>query len=177
MSLLGILSAIVIVAVVVSVIVAWTAYIVLKSSNEKELKKIVLEQKKENSSVITPIRLQSYERIALFLERIKPESLLLRERPVDQTAVQYQGKLLASIRSEFEHNLSQQVYISSAMWKATAYARQETVKIINLAAGQLPEDATAAQLSSRILEMTASMKQEPSDEALDLLHQEVKELY
>lgn len=163
--------------VIVAAVVACTAYLMLKLSNEKELKKIVLEQKRLNSSVITPIRLQAYERIALFLERIKPESLLLREIPVDQSASQYHSKLLQAIRNEFEHNLSQQVYISSSMWKATAYARQETVKIINLAAGQMSENATAAQLSSRILEMTASMKQEPSEVALDLLHQEVKELY
>ena len=163
--------------VVMAIVVAWTAYIVLRSVNEKELKKIVLEQKKINTSVIAPIRLQAYERIALFLERIRPESLLLRESSVGQNVAQYHMQLLSSIRSEFEHNLSQQVYISSAMWEATNLARQETVKIINLAAGQLSQDAPAAQLSSRILEMSASIKNEPSDVALSLLHEEVKELY
>ena len=163
--------------VVVAVVVTWTAYLVLKLSNERELKKIVLERKRENSTVITPIRLQAYERVALFLERIKPESLLLRETPLDKTVAQYHGMLLTSIRNEFEHNLSQQVYISSAMWEATRLARQETVKIINLAAGQLEQDAPATQLSSKILEMSAAMKKEPSDVALEFLHQEVKELY
>ena len=90
---------------------------------------------------------------------------------------QYHGQLLTAIRNEFEHNLSQQVYISSALWEATCLARQETVKIINLAFGQLNQDAPATQLSSKILEMAASLKQEPSDVALSLLHQEVMELY
>ncbi|MBO4402913.1 MAG: hypothetical protein J5792_04415 [Bacteroidales bacterium] len=163
--------------VAVAVIVAFTAYIMLKLSNEKELKKIVLERKKEQVPVIMPIRLQAYERIALFLERIRPESLLLRESPAGEIVAQYHGQLLTAIRNEFEHNLSQQVYISSALWEATCLARQETVKIINLAFGQLNQDAPATQLSSKILEMAASLKQEPSDVALSLLHQEVMELY
>ncbi|MBP5395861.1 MAG: hypothetical protein J6Y34_02575, partial [Bacteroidales bacterium] len=65
--------------VAVSAVVAWCAYLMLKLSNEKELKKIVLEKKKEASQAVAPIRLQAYERIALLLERIRPESLLLRE--------------------------------------------------------------------------------------------------
>lgn len=163
--------------VVVAVIVLLTAYFVLKLSNEKELKKIVLEKKKNDVAVITPLRLQAYERIALFLERIRPESILLRELPINQTASQYHIRLLTSIRDEFEHNLSQQVYISTALWEASKQAREETVKIINLAASQLKPEDPGASLASRILELTVSVKVKPSDAALQILHNEVKELY
>lgn len=163
--------------VAVAVVMGFSSYTMLRLSNEKELKKIVLEKKKEASSVVAPIRLQAYERVALLLERIRPESLLLRELPGDRTVAQYHSFLMTSIRNEFEHNLSQQVYISSALWEAVKRAREETVKVLHLAAGSLADDAPGTQLASRILEMTVSVKNEPTDEALALLHQEVKELY
>ena len=163
--------------VAVAVVMGFSSYTMLRLSNDKELKKIVLEKKKEASSVVAPIRLQAYERVALLLERIRPESLLLRELPGDRTVAQYHSFLMTSIRNEFEHNLSQQVYISSALWEAVKRAREETVKVLHLAAGSLADDAPGTQLASRILEMTVSVKNEPTDEALALLHQEVKELY
>ncbi|MBQ6667152.1 MAG: hypothetical protein IJM65_03415 [Bacteroidales bacterium] len=163
--------------VAVSAVVGLTSYWMLRLSNEKELKKIVLEKKREASSAVAPIRLQAYERVALLLERIRPESLLLREMPGDRTVAQYHAFLMTSIRNEFEHNLSQQVYISSALWEAVKRAREETAKVLHLAAGSLADDAPGTQLASRILEMTVSVKNEPTDEALALLHQEVKELY
>lgn len=171
-------SIIVIIGILVaSAAVSLTACHVLKLSNEKELKKIVLEKKKEATSLVTPIRLQAYERVALLLERIRPESLLLRELPGSMNVGMYHSFLLTAIRNEFEHNLSQQVYISSALWGAVKRAREETVKVIHLAAGTLDENEPGAQLASRILEMTVSVKNEPTDAALELLHQEIKELY
>ncbi len=163
--------------IAVAAVVGVTAYFMLKSSNEKELKKLVLEQKKGNASVITPIRLQSYERLALLLERIKPESLLLREMAVNRNVGQYHSMLLSVIRNEFEHNLSQQVYVSPDMWKAIRKAKEEIVKIINLAAGQLEPDAPGSLLATRILEMTSQLAVSPSDQALDVLHNEVQSLY
>lgn len=163
--------------VAVSAVVAWCAYLMLKLSNEKELKKIVLEKKKEASQAVAPIRLQAYERIALLLERIRPESLLLREMPGSMTVAQYHSFLMTSIRNEFEHNLSQQVYVSTALWEEVKRAREETAKVLHLAAGELDDDAPGTQLSSRILEKTVSVRNEPTDVALALLHQEVMELY
>ncbi|MBO4281616.1 MAG: hypothetical protein J5873_00275 [Bacteroidales bacterium] len=153
------------------------ACLMLKASHEKALKQIVLERKKESMPVVVPIRLQAYERVALLLERIRPESLLLRELPGDRNVAQYHTWLLTSIRNEFEHNLSQQVYISSALWEAVKNAREETVKLIHLAAGQLDDNQPGSQLASRILEMTVSVRNEPTDAALALLHQEIKEMY
>ncbi len=91
--------------------------------------------------------------------------------------VQYQSILVSSIRSEFEHNLSQQVYISSALWDLTKKAKEETIKIINLAAGQLSTEANGNDLASRIIELAVDLNPQPSDAALDFLKKEIKELY
>jgi predicted nucleotide-binding protein (sugar kinase/HSP70/actin superfamily) len=171
---------IIIVALLVTVppiIVAVTVYFAIGKSYEKELKKQVLDLKHHSKEVITPIRLQSYERIALFLERMKPESLLLRHPPNNLPKAEYRTVLLAAIRSELEHNLSQQVYVSSALWDATKKAKEETVKIINVADGKVGLDASATDLATKILEIYVDLQYNPSDDALNLLRQEIKELY
>lgn len=158
-------------------IVALTAYYAIKLTYDKELKKKVLDLKHDSKKVITPIRLQAYERLALFLERIKPESIIMRNISHNMNVSQYQTVLISSIRSEFEHNLSQQVYVSLALWEATKKAKEETIKIINLSAGQLSENATAKDLASKIIEINIAANPQPSDLALDLLSKEIKELY
>ncbi len=160
-----------------AVVVAITAYFAIKLTYDKELKKQVLELKHNSTKVITPIRLQSYERIALFLERIKPESILLRNITHSLNAAQYQNVLLTSIRNEFEHNLSQQVYISSALWEVTKKAKEETIKIINLAVGQLNPEATGKELANKIIELAVDVNPQPSDVALDVLRKEIKEFF
>jgi hypothetical protein len=160
-----------------ALIVAVTVYFTIRKTYEKELKKQVLDLKHHSKEVITPIRLQSYERIALFLERMKPESLLLRHPTNNLSAAQYRTVLLSAIRSELEHNLSQQVYISSALWDATKKAKEETVKIINVADGKVGLDASATDLATKILELCVELQSNPSDDALNLLRCEIKELY
>lgn len=163
--------------ILLSLVFAITIYLVISKGNEKELKKQVLDLKHHSKEVITPIRLQSYERIALFLERMKPDSLLLRNPPNALTAAQYRTVLLSAIRSELEHNLSQQVYISSALWDATKKAKEETVKIINVADGKVGVGASATDLATKILEISVELPSNPSDDALNLLRGEIKELY
>ena len=160
-----------------ALIVALTAYFTIKNMHEKELKKQVLELKFNSKQVINPIRLQAYERLALFLERMKPESLLLRNPAGNLNAGQYRTILLTSIRSEFEHNLSQQVYVSGALWEATKKAKEELAKIINLSVGKIGVEAQGTDLASQILDIYLQMNILPSDIALELLRQEIKELY
>ena len=160
-----------------ALIVAGLTYLLIKSAYEKELKKQVLDLKHNSKQVITPIRLQAYERLAMLLERIKLDNLLLRQTSNNLSAVQYRNILLVAIRSEFEHNLSQQVYVSGALWKLIKRVKEENTKIINLAAGKTGIDASGADLATAIMEIYMKTNPIPSDTALDLLRNEIKELY
>ena len=108
---------IIILSVVPSLVVAVTAFFLTKYFVENDQKKRLLELKFHSKEMVTPIRLQAYERMAMFLERIDPNQLLFRVSNPELTAYQMQTILLATIRSEYEHNLSQQVYISPEAWE------------------------------------------------------------
>jgi hypothetical protein len=154
-------------------LVLLTAWILLRNmiKNDQERRKheIVLQ----NSRTVTPIKLQAYERIILFLERISLESLIVRVSKSEMTAAQLHSALLTTIRSEFEHNLSQQIYMSPNAWEVVRNARSGMIKLINSEAEKLPPNSTGMDLSKQLLEKLMELDKEPTRAAIDFVKAEV----
>lgn len=122
-----------------------------------------------------PIRLQAYERMTLFLERITPSKLLIRVKPNSSDKESYESLLIANIEQEFEHNLSQQIYMSDQCWNIIAAAKNATIQLIRKAS-LLEKTNTADKLREVILtEMMEKLA--PSDAALSYIKNEVNELW
>ena len=167
--------AIILVSVLPSLIVAVAAFFIVKYFIENDQKKRVLELKFQSKNITTPVRLQAYERMALFLERIEPNQLLFRVNNPELTAIQMQTVLLSTIRSEYEHNMSQQIYISPEVWESIKRAKENVVNAINIAAGKLPPEAMAIDLDSAIFQITAA--ESPIAAAMNNLKKEIQTLY
>ena len=167
--------AIILVSVLPSMIVAVAAFFIVKYFIENDQKKKVLELKFQSKSITTPVRLQAYERMALFLERIEPNQLLFRVNNPELTAAQMQAVLLSTIRSEYEHNMSQQIYISPEVWDSIKRAKENVVNAINIAAGKLSPEAMAIDLDSAIFQITAA--ESPVAAAMNSLKKEIQTLY
>jgi hypothetical protein len=134
-----------------------------------------IDERRETLRTVTPIRLQAYERMVLFLERISPSSLVMRCYTPGIDAVRLRAAMSDSIRSEWEHNLSQQVYISSEAWNRIRQAKDEMVGVINSAAITIPDDADPARLASTIF-ATVAAGSNPAAPALEFLKQEMRDL-
>ncbi len=160
-----------------AIIVFATAYFILKSFIESEEKKRKLEIRTKNQKLITPIRLQAYERLTLFLERISPNSLILRIQKPNMTAAELQRESLAVIRTEFEHNLSQQIYISKQAWEVLKSAKENLVKLINASADKVDPKANAMELSKVILQTVIKVGAPPTQAAIDFLKAEAKQFF
>jgi len=124
-----------------------------------------------------PIRLQAYERVTLFLERISPESLLVRVNEPGMSVHKMQSTLLSNIRAEWEHNLSQQLYISNEAWELVKNAKDNVVKLISISAEKINPKEQSMALSQSILEKLVELEQHPTAIAIDFLKREVKELF
>ena len=111
-----------------------------------------IEAKLQSQKDIIPLRLQAYERLTVFLERISLNNLLGRVYQPGLTVREFHLELLSSIRAEFEHNISQQIYVSQEVWNSVRSAREEIVKIINTAASSIDPNAKGAELSKIIFE-------------------------
>jgi hypothetical protein len=131
----------------------------------------------KNHEITIPLRFQAYERIALFLERISLDSLLMRINQSGMTSRQLHTEILASIRNEYEHNLSQQVYISVKAWEMVKNARAQMIKIINTAAEKTNPTLPSIELSKKILEIMSDYDKAPTQIALNYLKQEIQELF
>jgi hypothetical protein len=156
-----------------ALIVFLTAWVLLrnmiKNDQDKRRQELILQ----NSRTVTPIKLQAYERIVLFLERISLESLLVRVSSPDMTAAQLHSAILNAIRSEFEHNLSQQIYMSQQAWEVVKNARSNMIKIINSEVEKLPPDSSCMFLSKRLLEKIMELEKEPTRAAIDYVKNEI----
>jgi len=143
------------------------------TKNEDGRRRFLLHKDMQVSSL--PIRLQAYERMALFLERITPSKLLIRVKPNSSDEGAYESLIVATIEQEFEHNLSQQIYVSDECWNIIVAAKNTTIQLIRKA-GLLEKTGTADKLREVIL--TEMMeKRAPSDAALAFIKKEVGELW
>ena len=154
-----------------------TAYFLIRAMLENENRKKMLELKMNNQVTSIPVRLQAYERVILLLERLSPGSLVLRVTQPGMSAFELQTALIQNIRDEFEHNLAQQIYLSSTAWELTKNAKEETIKLVNIAASKLNESATSIDLGSVIFELSASKEKLPVSEAIEYIKKEVRQLF
>lgn len=141
---------------------------------ENEEKRRSYFLKKETQKSALPVRLQAYERLSLFLERITPDRLVIRVSGKGLTVAQYRNLLVQSIRTEFEHNLSQQIYVSEEAWRFLVSAKSATVGIVNSSADALDPKADGIELSKHILNREMEMEVYPTKKALSYLKAEVK---
>lgn len=157
-----------------SLIVLATAYYLLKMFLDKETEKTQMQMRLDVQKISLPVRMQAYERLVLLLERIEPAGLLVRTNLQGMNASQLHSALIQTIRSEFEHNLSQQLYVSTKAWEMVRTAREETIKRINTAAMKLTPEATSTELASQILINDIDAEQSAVKGALDLLKAEAR---
>jgi hypothetical protein len=169
------------IALIVAVII-FGFWLIQHSQFRNEEKKRLWELKRESQKAISPIRLRAYERLALLLERTKPEHMLmeLRQREPEALAtwsvMQVQQYLLQTIRAEFDHNQSQQVYVSEEVWDMIINARDQTAAFVIAIAGQLPPGADAQTYATTLLTAYAGNGLTPTDKALEELKHEAKDL-
>ena len=158
-----------------AIIVAVIAYYFFKQhvENENSRRRFMLQKSMQKEAF--PLRLQAYERMALFLERISPSKLLTRINPNTSNKEDYESLLIATIEQEFEHNISQQIYVSDECWNVIRGAKNATIQLIRKATMKEKTD-TANKLREVVLTELMD-KQAPSNTALAFIKEEVGEMW
>ncbi|MDT0675930.1 hypothetical protein [Autumnicola musiva] len=143
------------------------------NSKNEDLRRRFLIQR-ENQKTALPLKLQAYERMTLFLERISPGKILFRVTPVSEDAKSYASLVINTIEQEFDHNLAQQIYLSADCWDYIKTAKNATIGLIRKASTQEKVD-NPDKLKEVIL--TALMeKPAPTDAALAFIKREVRNI-
>ncbi|MEX2379887.1 MAG: hypothetical protein WD530_04050 [Vicingaceae bacterium] len=152
-------------------------YFIMNSFFENEQRKSSLRLRNDDRKQVLPIRLQAYERIILYLERINLSNMVMRLHKSNMSAKDMQIQMLSTIRSEYEHNMAQQLYISSKAWKMVVTAKEENIKVINSCAEQLDKDASGMDLSRFILEVVGKLEKTPTEVAIEAIKREISYLF
>ncbi|MFP4064185.1 MAG: hypothetical protein ACLFN2_01865 [Bacteroidales bacterium] len=158
-----------------SVVVFATAYYLLKEFFQQENKRRRYDLAAERMRVSLPLRLQAYERLILFLERISLNNLIMRIYRPEWSARELQKNLVQHIRDEYAHNLSQQLYVSSHAWELINQAYEEAIGQINSLGASLEEGATATDFSKKLLE--ADLKKDATQQAMEYLKSEARQTF
>lgn len=152
-------------------------YLVMQGFLNRDLQSRQLDIRGKSIETVLPIRLQAYERICLLLERLSPQNLLLRVNHAGLSAKDYQRLLLDEIRNEFNHNVSQQVYMSDAIWTLVKNSKEDLVVLINEAAASLQPEATGLELAKKIFELTMEKQVDLMGHALSELKKEIQQIF
>lgn len=158
-------------------LVLYAVYLMVRSFIQREIEFKKLDVRGRSVDTILPSRLQAYERMTLFLERISPQNLLIRLNNPAFSGKDFQKVLLDEIRSEYNHNASQQVYMSEEVWSQIKNAKEDLIILINEAASRLMPDAKSIDLSKKIFEMAMEKKVDLVSLALSELKKEIQQVF
>ena len=149
----------------------------LKKQTDKEVIKLRSELHKQRQEFFLPSRLDAYQRSVLLLERIHPNSLIMRAHNPKLNATLFQAELVETVRSEFEHNLAQQIFITAGTWEIIRNSKDEVIKLIHMAGSQMNEKSTSTDLSEKIFEIIAQLEEFPTSIAVKIVKKEFQELF
>lgn len=158
-----------------AIITGLIAYYFFKmhTSNEEGRRRYLIHKEAQKNAM--PLRLQAYERLVLLLERISPSKLLIRIAPQSSNKKDYEEYLISQIEQEYEHNLTQQIYVSAESWDIITTAKNATIQLIRKS-----NMSDAVDTSDKLREVMLSDlfdKQSPSSVAVAYLKNEVAEMW
>lgn len=157
--------------------VVWIAFYLIKPYLEKNEKIQLLEFKKSIANQTLPLRLQAYERIMLFMERINPDNMLVRLNAANYTAAELHSIIISEVRNEYQHNITQQIYVTSRAWGVAKRVKEDTLNLIGTAVKSLPENASGLDLGKTILLQLGQMENTPYEIGAELLRKDLEDLF
>jgi hypothetical protein len=156
-----------------SIVVFFTAYFLMKNQSDENLAKIKLEMNRQNQSTLSPLKLQAYERIILFLERISPQQLILTHNDPSINVFLTKHAMINAVQQEYNYNLSQQIYISSQAWTVVKIVKEQVINLINSSSEGIDDKASGTDLSRAIIEKLQQNGEQPTEKAINFIKAEV----
>lgn len=160
--------------VIPSVLVFLIAYKLLHKFMNENMERLRIEHTRHQKDKLMPIKLQAYERMILFLERISLQYLIRSQNASDISATSLRFSMISAVNQEYAHNLSQQIYVSNQSWAIIKVVKEEVLTTINQCYEGLSESASGTDLSKAIVDRLVATQNQPTQKAIDFLKAEVK---
>ena len=159
-------------------IVFFVAWVIIKAYLKENDSKKSIEFKRLTIEKTLHLRLQAYERIILFVERINPQNMFIRLHVSGMSAEDLHRIILTEVRAEYQHNITQQLYVSSGSWILLGKLKDDTIGMLNNALRSLPPYSTGMDLSKAILNYLGEQESEdPYELALGVIKRDIQQLF
>jgi len=157
--------------------VVLVAFYLIKPFLQNKEKLQLLELKKANGAQTLPLRLQAYERMVLLVDRINPSNLLIRLNTSGYTAAELHSIIVTEVRNEFQHNVTQQLYVSARAWTLVKRVKEDTLNLVANVYKSLPNEATGLDMGRAILLHLSKLESDPYDVATNMIRTDLEELF
>ncbi len=159
------------------IITAVVVYLLIRNDIQNYFKFKNLDYQKDNRNALFPLRLQAYERMVIFVERINPANLLVRLHQQGIAVSALQALILDEIKSEYQHNITQQLYIDSISWTVVRKLKDDTIAMVNNVVQNLPLDSTGVDLSKKILQHMSGISDNPYELTIIQLKKDIQKMF
>lgn len=157
-----------------ALIVFLTVYLLMKEHRKKEENLIRIKVQADRlKREANPTKIHAYERLALFCERIKIDKLIMRLRTDEGSTEALKQAMIMAIQQEYDHNVTQQIYVSQQLWEIIQLAKSETISIVKDAADNSDGGDFNAFVDSIYREME-KRGEDPLEKALLAIREETR---
>lgn len=160
-----------------ALIVFLTVYFILKKYMENQLQLLAIQNRSKRSDQLVVSKLQAYERLMMFCERIHVPNLIYRLKTSQTNARLLENSLLIGIQQEFDHNLSQQIYVSEQLWKIIQLSKDQLINYIMEQRVLLGDQASGEDLSRQLLQNLPGADKDPIAKAKQAIRAETSVLF
>lgn len=157
-----------------SLVVFAAVYFIQKQHLQKEYNLKMLELKSKYSKDAIPLKLQAYERLLLFCDRIRLSNLLLRLKSPNMSAVQLKTAMIIAVQKEFEHNMAQQLYTSHKLWDIIELAKNNIINQITDPSIKAESLVSAESFAQTLLQKNNSSSADTIKIAINAIKEEAK---
>lgn len=158
--------------IIPALVVFITIYFMMKKHYQQQYNLRLLEYRQQEAKNILPLKLQAYERLSLFCERIRPDQLIFRLNSSQMKAGDLRTAILISVQKEYEHNLTQQIYVSDSLWKIITLAKNEVINSVT--STSTASDQSSNQLAEEVINGFQSLKINPLNQAQLAIKKEIE---
>jgi len=151
-------------------------YITVRTLIVKQLERDIVNMREKANEATLPLKLQAYERLSMFLERINPTSLIVRVNNPEFNVIELKLNLLNAINEELNYNLSQQIYVSEEVWTAVKAAKDNVMTLIEAAADLLDPTDSSFRLVETVFGIMVQSNQDPTEAGLRAIRNEARQL-
>lgn len=152
--------------------IVWVAFYLFKPYLDRFERILIASKAKPPVDPSLMLKLQAYERVILFIDRINPANMFVRLGAANFQADELHRMVIAEIRNEYQHNVTQQIYVSEAAWQVMTQLKDDTINIINEAARLQPADTRGVELAKIILQQLSLMQNDPYTTSASIIRAE-----